>query len=352
MSSFIDTIILFLLGLDSIRMVISFLGIVKPTAKYAWLIYGRYDVNLVERALIQLGYNCNDAKVITKNISDIRQGVIENHGINKENACGKLIVLLSRYIDRFECPINYGGNSISQSSFYINTMALSHDTDDLNELVSIMLHLMRSNLEKDPDFIIVPKGGNLFFAREVSKYYKADLVVVKEEEDKSTVTSSVQTDSEKVFKVNFEGIGPVLEKSKKSDSTLTGCLIDCNISGGTQLLSSLKKINRMIDECNLNIEKPKKAFILFRADMDRKDIDQQFNDLNCALYRYFDLDEESKNMIWKAITDGKVVEESIDDKKNKILDYYVGEDKEKIKSIINYLKEKKYFYYGGLNSEH
>lgn len=354
MSDFFDTVILFLLGLDSVRMIVAILGIVKPTSKYSWLIYGRYDINIMERALIQLGYSVDLAKEITKDISALSKKVKDNSGINAKNASEKLIVLLSKYITYFKKPINYGGKSISKSLYYINTMEISHNENDLNELTAIMLNLMIDNNIDMPDFIIVPKGGNLLFAQAVAKYLKAELIVVKDNEDKSTVIAPGQALSEAVIRVNFEGSYSVLNKSKNSKKKLNGYLVDCNTSGGTQLLSAIKKFNEMIDTCNLNISKPQKAFVLFRADKDKGDIDQKFHELNCKLYRYFDLDEESKGLIYKAASDAKTrkEQENIDTSSSNVLNYYIKEDKELVDNIIAELKRNSKFYYGGNTNEH
>ena len=354
MSSFFDTVILFLLGLDSVRMIVAILGIVKPTSKYSWLIYGRYDINIMERALIQLGYGVDLAKEITDDISDLSRKIKDNSGIDERNASEKLIILLSKYFTYFEKPINYGGKSISKSLYYINTMEISHNENDLNELTSIMLNLMIDNNIDVPDFIIVPKGGNLLFAQAVAKCLNAELIVVKDNEDKSTVIAPGQSLSEGVIRVNFEGSYSVLNKSKNSKKKLIGYLVDCNTSGGTQLLSALKKFNEMIDACNLNILKPQKAFVLFRADRDKGDIDRKFCELNCKLYRYFDLDEQSKNLIYKATVDAKTrkEKESVDKINCDVLNYYIKEDKQLVDNVIAELKRNSKFYYGGNTNEH
>lgn len=350
MSSFFDTVILFLLGLDSVRMIVAILGIVKPTSKYSWLIYGRYDINIMERALLQLGYSVDLAKEITDDISDLSRKIKDNSGINEGNASEKLIILLSRYFTYFEKPINYGGKSISKSLYYINTMEISHNEN----VTSIMLNLMIDNNIDMPDFIIVPKGGNLLFAQAVAKCLNAELIVVKDSEDKSSVIAPGQALSEAVIRVNFEGSYSVLNKSKNSKKKLIGYLVDCNTSGGTQLLSTLKKFNEMIDACKMNILKPQKAFVLFRADRDKGDIDQKFGELNCKLYRYFDLDEQSKGQIYNATIDAKTrkEKESIDKPSCDVLSYYIKEDRELVDNIIAELKRNKKFYYGGNTNEH
>lgn len=344
MGNIINEIILFLLGLDSLRMIIAMLGVMKPTWKYSWLIYGRYDLNIMEAALLELGYNQNVAKEIINDFSSTAIKLQENSLVKENNACQKLIALLSKYIINFNKPINYGGTSLTTSCYYINTMEAAHNPKDLKELSDIMLYLIISQINT-VDFIIVPKGGNLLFAQELAKNLRTELIVVKDEEDKSTVITSDEYYTEDIIRVNFEGSISILNKSKNSSKKLSGILVDCNTSGGSQLLSSLKKFNEVIDICNLNISKLNKAFVLFRVDEDKGDIDQKFKDLNCKLYRYFDLDESTKKQIHDAVVDSSIKKGENNSSDQNVLDYYIHTDKELINSIIATLKKNKKYYY-------
>jgi hypothetical protein len=49
------SIILGLLSLDTIRALIAMTGWVKPEAKYSWVIYGRYERNLIVSGLKGIG---------------------------------------------------------------------------------------------------------------------------------------------------------------------------------------------------------------------------------------------------------------------------------------------------------
>lgn len=320
-----------LLSLDTLRAIIAMIGWVKPNAKYSWIIYGRYSKNLVESTLKELGFSSTKSKLITKKIKEITKEV-SNKGVTEENAVKLLISILAKYTVKFENPIQYGGTKTTKSDYYIDTMEISHHEEDREMLSAIMVLLVnkKTKASKKPNTIITPKGGNPLFAMEVAELYGASFLMAKSKADKSRI-KSINGDDSMSFKINYEG---ALHAEKLPSGK---CIIlDCNTSGGSQLLDIVNDIQNVATKIDIPI--PKEIYVLFRADERHSDIDKKFSDRHCTLYRFFDLDEETK----KDIYDLKVKYENNGQAE---LDIYYKEVDRDIEAIITKIKNKNNFHY-------
>lgn len=298
------------------------LGIVKPDAKYAWLIYGKYNRVVLYEALKDLGYEKTQAEIMIKRTEQITQ----YGGINSENVSARLLALIGRIIMKFEQSISYGGTKVAKSSYYINTMEAAQDPQKMEEMVSCMSLLIAKNEVSNPEFILVPKGGNPSFAKAVAEFYGCPLIIAKPDNDKSFARlSSGGRYSQDLMRVNYEGSVAILKNGKKR-----GIVLDCNASGGSQLLEVASEFNKLIDMCELDVEKINSVYVLFRVDVDHENTDQKFEDYGCKLYRYFDLSEEEKGQLYT----GKY-------------DFYNNKDRTELEKIIENLKNKKCFYWKG-----
>ena len=293
-------IIMGLLSLDTIRALIAMTGWVKPEAKLSWIIYGRYERNLIVTGLKELGFQPQKSEEISKNLREVSQNEREIYGITEENAAEQLVVLIAKYIVRFDRPIQYGGTRTTTSSYYIDTMEMSHDEKDKQIMTSIMAHLyaMKGNSTK-PEVIVTPKGGNPLFAQSVANHYAANFVVAKSKGDKSRITS-VMDDAYTDFRINYEGSWNVSD----SIHTQKCIIVDCNTSGGSQLIDIVNDLRRIATHAEeAKITAPTEAYVLFRADSGKEhDINRKFQDNKCGLYRFFDLDEDLKEQIRKAFS--------------------------------------------------
>ena len=199
------SIILGLLSLDTIRALIAMTGWVKPEAKYSWVIYGRYERNLIVSGLKELGFQEKKSERVLNNLRLVSANERDMYGITKDNVVEQLVILISRYIVHFDQPIQYGGRRTTTSSYYIDTMEMSHNEKDKQLMVSIMafLYAYHNNSTK-PKVVITPKGGNPLFAQAVAKYYGTTFIVAKSSNDKSRITS-VTDDPYTDFRINYEG---------------------------------------------------------------------------------------------------------------------------------------------------
>lgn len=293
----INGIILTILGLDTLRSVIASLGIVKRETPFLGrLIYGKYDVVIVKEVLRELGYSTQQARNIERRLKNAAK---EEKYPDVDTAL-KLLHILSKYIIEFENVISYGliseGKSLSYSNYYINTMEAVHNMSDLKELSHIMIRLMKCNKEERIDFVIVPKGGNPLLAQYIASELGANLIIAKDINDSARPQESDEI--ERIGRIKYEGLDILLDK--RHMDKLKGVLVDCNTSGGTQLVTIASDFNDLINKCNLSIENICNCYVLFKLiKIDLKsgkevDTDKRFADINCKLHRLFDLDEEDK----------------------------------------------------------
>ena len=256
------------------------------------------------------------------------------YGITKDNVVEQLVILISRYIVHFDQPIQYGGRRTTTSSYYIDTMEMSHNEKDKQLMASIMafLYAYHNNSTK-PKVVITPKGGNPLFAQAVAKYYGATFIVAKSSNDKSRITS-VTDDPYTDFRINYEGAWNVA-----SGTNIQECIIvDCNTSGGSQLIDIVHDIRRIFSQTSaVKISPPNKVYVLFRADSGQNhDVDKKFKDNQCELYRFFDLDEDIKAQIYR-------LKKSAGDER--VPDLYYSEDKRQVDEIIDQMKKKNLYHY-------
>ena len=331
-------IITAILLLDTIRAVIAMMGWVNPNAKYAWIVYGRFKSSLIAAGLKELGFEPQKGEELEKRTRKLVKQAQDSFGITKENAAERLICLITKYIVFFDKPIQYGNKTPTESSFYIDTMEMAHNAEDLRDMTSIMTFLYATQKKpKKPEVIVTPKGGNPLFAQSVASFYGATYVVGKSESDKSRITS-VEKDKSIDFLYNYEGAWSVAYNKKGKEPII----VDCNASGGSQLLKIIQDLKEISDAFpDSGIGHPREAYVLFKADVDKvsrgDNIDEAFKDNNCTLYRFFDLDEEVKQKIYNLkVSVGEGHTPSL----------YNDDDKKQINEIINDIKAKKHFYYG------
>lgn len=339
MDNIFTVIIMGILSLDTIRAIIAMTGWVKPDKKYSWIIYGRYERNLIISALKELGFTPQKSKKISNKLSDVSKEVYSGIGVSEDNVVEWLIALLAKYIVKFDKPIQYGGRRTTKSYYYIDTMGLSHCEEDLKVLSSIMIHLYnkKSSDSIKPDVIVTPKGGNPLLGLQVARHYGSVFVMAKSDADKSRITS-VDENNKMNFLINYEGAWNIDEFNDGGGKCI---IIDCNTSGGSQLLNIVKDITNISNNEQLNINNPNEAYVLFCADDQVADINKRFKSHNCSLYRFFDLDEELKEMLYSLKNKCKTNDIEVD-----IYFNLVSDD---ISKIIDRIKEKNKYYYEDKN---
>lgn len=324
-------IVLAILAIDTIRAVIAFTGIVPRSWKIlSRLVYGKYDDGVVARALEELGYPTMLAQKKHQTLRSHIRRMKGTSSVTKNNAPVYLILLLAKYCAHFPQNVSYGGDTMSESRYYLNTMEMAHDKDDLKTMSDIMVMLLTSVEQRKPDVVIAPKGGNPLFAAEVAEYLERPLLIAKGNREKSKVKSQSM---EEHYQINYEGSW----RLKDLEQTQTCAIIDCNISGGSQLKAIVEDLNKLVQQRVTNIAKAKHVFVLFRADDRHKNVEATFSDLGVSLHRYFDLDEETKGKIWQIKQRAET--------ENRTINAEYKEDWEQAERILRELNDAKKLYY-------
>ena len=333
-------IILGILSLDTIRALIAMTGWVKPDAKLSWLIYGRRDKNTVISALKELGFNQEKSDYVVRNFRKLVRDLPRMTGITADNAALQLIVLLSKYTVKFPNEVRYGEEEGSTSNYYVDTMEISHDPEDIKKLRAIMTYLLATKVTLKKDVIISPKGGNPIFARGFADSIHGQLLVAKPMDDNSRITGD-NVDTLEHFKINYEGSWKILNKHKKDRAYI----IDCNTADGTQLLNILSEINRIKYKCGKSfpLDIQSQVFVLFCANAKGTNIDIKFESHKAELIRYFDLDEQAKQLLLE-LKNRCITEDREPDCVNE-------DDLRFANSIMKHLKDQKLWYYSDLHGE-
>lgn len=353
-------IIAAILGLDSIRAVLAAIGIFDPDTKWGRIIYGKRDPKIIQSVLKELGYSAETTDEIILKLKDIpKSAFMINSGIDPVDADIQLIILLSKYMFKFNTIISYGGQSLAKSNYYIDTMEISHNDEDKQKLAAIMICLLLAENDRKgtPKTVITPKGGNPLFVQAVASGLGAHLIIAKSLTDKSRINITGKTDYPyEKFLVNYEGSWSLsqLPKEKKSfltkhlqkfsccnqDTKKNDCIImDCNTSGGSQLLDIAKDVRDFTSKNKdfAGIAAPSDVYILFRADTEGENIEKKFSSHQCTLHRFFDLDEKAKERMYDLKNNRK--------ERGRIPSYYCSDDIKEAQNIIDYLKSQNLYHY-------
>lgn len=329
-----------LLILDQIRSILATFIIVDPDKFLGKILYGQRDKAIVSSALRDLGYSSSKSNDIVLKLKDVaRSANIVNSAVSSSDAAIQLIIMLSKYIIKSESPIIPGRTDMTRSMYYINTMDIVHNEEDSKKLVAIMIRLMEYNkLQKTPEVIIASKGGNPLFAQAIAQTFNSKFLIVKSDKDKSRVKIAGNKLTECI--INFEGAQELLRTS--DNSRCKSCVvIDDNICSGKQLISIINSIRTMRDEEDtfLNLEVPSNVYVLFRAIVDKENVDKKYEESGCRLHRFFDLDEEAKEKMYS-------LQQTISrEREGESLSYFNESHRQAAIQILQYLSEQKLYYY-------
>lgn len=329
----INNIILLVLGFDTLRFVVASTGWISPSAPVLGkFLYPKYDVMIIRESLKELGLS---NKEVDSQIKKMKRKEID-YLLNMKDVPEKVLYILSKNIKKFDNGISYGYRNIVHSNYYINTMEAVHNKNSLDFLAQAMVHLICSHQKpEDIDFIIVPKGGNPLLAKSVTEKMHKYMIITKDFND--SARAKAYNDEPESFWIDYEGMETFLEYRDNKKKKYRGIIVDCNTSGGTQLLNIVNNINRFIDEKELQLEHINNVYVLFqlvKIGRNKKaiDIDKKFADSNAMLYRYFDLDEDDKRGMF-------------DIKREEYSEYYDAKDDGRLDIILNKIKEKKHYHY-------
>ncbi|MCL2321559.1 MAG: hypothetical protein FWC47_05555 [Oscillospiraceae bacterium] len=289
----IGWIILTILAIDGIRDTIARVGwFPLNSGRISNFIYGRSDEKIIEKALISLGYEKSEATKIKYGMTKSR--INELHQMTAKICYRKLIQIIKKCLIKTP-SMRYGS---STTNYYIHTMMGSQNQDILKDMSELLIHqILQDYSDSLPDFVIVPKSGNPLLGRYVASQLRAQCILYKDPNEKSYANNPDadlgNSNPGLDFQINFEGAYYLDEKKP-----LKGIVIDCNVSGGTQLYNATKAFNAIIEQMALPYQKIQNIYTLFRVDDAHMNIDTFFEQNgNLKLHRIFDLTEQIKEEI-------------------------------------------------------
>lgn len=281
MQNVLEAIVLIILFLFKIRDLVAQNFDLPLSKRWRWLIYNK---KMQDPVLCSRVYE----RVQLFNVTESRKSIIE-----------RLLVMDAKHVKYFPDGFFYRGKYSSEirSKYFINTLEASYVEEDLNIMtIAIRKLLSDSNLEY-VDFVLFIKNGNQILAQNIFSNDNTIIYICKIDGHSSYVPQGehVPIDS---YSIQYENLDALLHaaQARNNDRNLTGVAIDCSISTGMGLKDSIKHFNQLLDQNrNLRINKIEHAFILY--------CHQNFDDdsIPFKLHRYFDMDEEIREMIYKEI---------------------------------------------------
>lgn len=275
-----DKITLFFLGVFSIRQLISQNVDIPLPPKWRWLIYNKK--NLVQPVLCRRAYEMNSLASKKQSSSSIIE---------------KLLELDSRHIKYYEDGLGHGRSTRVQSKYFINTLEASYNEDDLGTMISAIRALITSSELPfcQIDFVLYPKSGNQILARNIFKNVDKNMIYVCRLDDNVSSYPLKPNVAAHMFSVQFENLDTLLQAAQHSRTgKLTGIAVDCSISTGDGIKNAITQFNQLIEQENLNINKIEHAFVLYAHKPFQDEKNKDF-----TLHRYFDMDEETRELIYK-----------------------------------------------------
>jgi len=220
----------------------------------------------------------------------------------KERTYKGAIELLSKCIIKADDNETYKFGSDDgckhKSCYYVDSQGFAQKKENCRELYDIMVYLIK-RVEMDYKYVFSIKGGNIPLAATFS-IYDSDVLSIMPKDRNEEVDSGSSTD----FEINYEGFRFLIDKAKQNENNkIKGIAITCNLSNGGAFLNSIKKYNDKIEELQKNgiitrnIKKIENVYILYRA-ITGDTLDNNFNKAGLKCYRYFDLDDNSKEILY------------------------------------------------------
>jgi len=192
----------------------------------------------------------------------------------------------------------YGSNNRHSSKYYVDSMGFAQKKENCYDLYNVMKYLI-SNVNTDYDYVFSIKGGNIPLITAFSMDNNDVLSIVAKDRNEMVNSGNISDSL-----INYEGLRDLMKKAKNNSKDTKGIAIACNLADGSNFLDAIKLYNNKIDELKCsgiltqNIQKIKSVFILYRA-IDSEELDKNYEQADLRCYRYFDLNEELKDSLFK-----------------------------------------------------
>lgn len=284
-----DNVMLFLIGLFSVRDLISKNVNIPINPRLSWILYNKNEFEKIPY--------CYQLNKINKNKPPIEYN---------SDIILKLVLVLGEHTKYFMDGVYCDKKEKIRINHMVNTLIASHDSNNLKIMVDILDRLFCGiSVEMNIDFVISLKGGNVLLVNELVQRYNRELIHITYNRnlffESLGITSSNSLDVETGMELKFENINELIRISKLNRRKLNGVILDCSYSSGDGIIQCVKDFKEIISKnsnaSNINLIKEVRVLYSHVG----TDISEKLNEYNCNIKYLFSLNDEIRKMLYEMI---------------------------------------------------
>jgi len=289
-----DKIILFILGLLTVRDLISKNFNIPNNKSWSWIFYNKKECE-------EIPY-CYQLNKINKNKPPIDYNL---------ELLPKLMLVLGNHTKFFEEGVFCDRSKLIRINHLVSTLEASHNVEELKVMVDIIDKLYFGICTKmTVDFVISLKGGNVLLVNKFVEVHNHELIHLTYNrnlffESFGIVSSNVK-DVVAGRGLKFENMDELVRIASLSDRKLNGIVLDCSYSSGEGIIQCVKEFNEMINEnanSIVNISPIKEVRVIYSHI--GNDIKDRLNELDCNIEYLFSLNDENRKLLFELIKQEK-----------------------------------------------
>lgn len=284
----VDRIILLLLGILSIRDIISKNFDIPKNKRWSWLFYNSKDIHNVPY--------CYQLSKINSNRTPISY---------KSNLLTQLILILGNHTKHFEEGVFCDRNGLIRVNYLVSTLEASHIKEEL-DVMTDFLEKMYYELcsEMNIDFIISLKGGNVILVEHLINLHKDNILHLTYNRnllfESFGISNANKNDVLEGMSLKFENMDELIRLSKINKRKLNGIILDCSFSSGTGIVECVEDFNDIINNYGISNVNPIKEVRTLYSHIGW-DLQTKLDRYGCRLDYLFSLNEEVREMLYELI---------------------------------------------------
>lgn len=285
-----DTIILFVLGLISVRDLLSKNFDIPKDKKWSWLFYNKKECEEVPY--------CYQLNKIKKNKPPISYNA---------TLLSKLMLVLGNHTKYFEEGAFCDREKNIRVNHLVSTLEASHDVDDLKVMIDVIERLYFGVCDKmNIDFVISLKGGNVLLVDKLVQIHNHELIHITYNRNlfyqSFGIASSNEKDVYAGIGLQFENMDELIRIARLNKRKLNGIVLDCSYSSGNGIVHCVRDFNKVLDDnINdiININPIQEVRVIYSHI--GKDIQEQLEECNCNIEYCFSLNDEKRKLLYELI---------------------------------------------------
>ncbi len=285
-----DKIILFILGILTVRDLISKNFNVPSDKKWSWIFYNKKDFEKIPY--------CYQLNKINKGKPPI--------AYNSELLL-KLLVVLGNHTKYFEEGAFCDRRKQMRKHHLVTTLEAAHNSDELKVMLDIIEKLyFEVSAKVNVDFVISLKGGNVLLVNKLVELYSNELIHLTYNRnlffESFGIVSSNSKDAITGMELKFENMNELVRVASLSKRKLNGMVLDCSYSSGEGIIQCVKEFNEMLKEnynSSININPIREVRVIYSHV--GNDITDRLKEFNCNIEYLFSLNDENRKYLFEFI---------------------------------------------------